>query len=96
MLRNGGSLCIFSHHAFPEQTPTGDWHLQGLKVMNTTPFMSNDFHKDLVDAVSLMTNGTYLQNEIITHVYRFEQTAKAMEESIKYASKMIKSVLVNY
>lgn len=96
MLRNGGKLCIFGHHAVDEVAPTNAWHMQGINVLNTTPFMSVDFHRDLVDAVHLMARGVFDQSDLITHTYPFEDVARAIEETIEHPPGMIKSVLKNY
>lgn len=96
MLRNGGKLCIFGHHAVDEIAPTNAWHMQGINVLNTTPFMSVDFHRDLVDAVHLMERGVFDQSDLITHTYPFEDVARAMKETIEHPPGMIKSVLKNY
>ncbi len=96
MLRNGGRLCIFGHHAVDEIAPTNAWHMQGINVLNTTPFMSADFHKDLVDAVHLMESGVFDQSDLVTHTYPFGDAARAMEETIEHPPGMIKSVLKNY
>jgi len=95
MLRNGGRLCIFGHHALDEKVPTNDWHMHGIEVLNTTPFMSRDFHRDLVDGVRLMEKGTFDQSELVTHTYPFDEVAAAMEETIQHPPDMIKSVLIN-
>ena len=96
MLRNGGKLCIFGHHAVDEVVPTNDWHMHGIHVLNTTPFMSEDFHRDLVDAVHLMERGVFDQSDLITHVYPFEDAGRAIEETVQHPDGMIKSVLKNY
>jgi threonine dehydrogenase-like Zn-dependent dehydrogenase len=96
MLRNGGKLCIFGHHAVDEQVPTNAWHMQGIEVLNTTPFMSRDFGRDLIDAVRLMEAGTFDQSALITHHYPFEEAARGIAETMKQPPDMIKSVLVRY
>jgi threonine dehydrogenase-like Zn-dependent dehydrogenase len=96
MLRNGGKLCIFGHHAKDEVAPTNAWHMQGIHVLNTTPFMSQDFHRDLVDAVHLMDRGVYDQYDLITHIYPFDDAPHAIEETTAHPEGMIKSVLKNY
>jgi len=70
--------------------------MQGINVLNTTPFTSVDFHRDLVDAVHLMERGVFDQSDLITHTYPFEDVARAMKETIEHPPGMIKSVLKNY
>lgn len=45
MIKMGGRLCIFGHHAEDESVPTGEWHMKGIEVLNTTPFTSKIFIK---------------------------------------------------
>jgi threonine dehydrogenase-like Zn-dependent dehydrogenase len=96
MLKNGGRLCIFGFHHGEEVIPTGVWHMHGLEVLNTTPFMSRDFHQDLKDAVRLMAKKRFDQASLVTHTYPYDDAARAMEETAKHPPGMIKSVLVRY
>jgi threonine dehydrogenase-like Zn-dependent dehydrogenase len=96
MLRNGGRLCIFGHHAEDETIPTGSWHMQGLVVLNTTPFLSADFHKDLYDAVKLMGKKVFDQTELITHRYDYVDIKKAFNEVSGHPPGLMKAVLLNY
>jgi threonine dehydrogenase-like Zn-dependent dehydrogenase len=96
MLRNGGKLCIFGHHVEDEKMPTGSWHMQGLIVLNTTPYLSPDFSKDLVDAVKLMRKKIFDQTELITHRYNYKDVVNAFEEVSGHPQGLMKSVLVNY
>jgi threonine dehydrogenase-like Zn-dependent dehydrogenase len=96
MLRNGGRLCLFGHHVEDEMIPTGAWHMQGLIVLNTTPFLSPDFSKDLVDAVKLMKNRVFDQTELITHRYKYSEIENAFAEVSEHPPGLMKSVLVNY
>ncbi|HEB29333.1 MAG TPA: hypothetical protein ENI15_00445 [Spirochaetes bacterium] len=94
MLKNGAKLCIFGHHAEDEVIPTGEWHMKGLQVLNTTPYMSKDFQKDLIDAVKLMEKGVFDQSELISHTYSFTDIQRAMEEVAKNPSDLIKAVVI--
>ncbi len=96
MLKNAGRLCIFGHHAEDEVVPTDDWHMKGLEVLNTTPFSSRDFKKDLVDAVKLMIKGTFHQKMLITHTYSFNDFKNAISEVSEKPSALIKAVVKNY
>ncbi len=95
MVRNGGRLVIFGHHVKDETITTGMWHMKGLEVLNTTPFSSKDFHKDLVDAVKLLIKKKYDQTELITHKYPFKEIKRAFQEASKKPQEVIKSVLIN-
>jgi threonine dehydrogenase-like Zn-dependent dehydrogenase len=96
MLKDGGRLTIFGFHHGEETIPTGVWHMHGLEVLNTTPFMSRDFHRDLEDAVQLMSKKRFDQSLLVTHIYSYDDAARAMEETAAHPPDMIKSVLVRY
>jgi len=96
MLKNSGKLCIFGHHAVDETVPTNAWHMKGIEVLNTTPFMSKSFPKDLADAVRLMEKGTYDQSGLVSKTYRYPQLEHALHELSPKPPEVIKSVLVNY
>jgi len=96
MTRKGGRLCIFGHHAEDESVPTGEWHMKGIEVLNTTPFTSKDFHKDLIDAVKLMKKGTFDQTKLISRSYPLSDMKRAMEELSLKPSDLIKTVVTNY
>jgi len=95
MLRNGGRLCLFGHHAADETVPTNDWHMKGISVLNTTPFSSMNFYKDLQDAVTLMKKGVFDQQNLINRSYYFDEMEKAMEELSDGQNDVIKAVLRN-
>jgi len=95
MLGNGGRLCLFGHHAVDETVPTNDWHMKGISVLNTTPFSSLNFYKDLQDAVTLMKKGVFDQSSLINRSYSFNDIEKAMEELSAGPAGVIKAVLRN-
>jgi threonine dehydrogenase-like Zn-dependent dehydrogenase len=96
MLRDGGRLCIFGLHYGEEPVPTGYWHMHGIEVLNTSPFMSRDFNRDLKDAARLIDGGIFDQSELITHRYSYDEVSRAMRETTDHPPDMIKSVLVRY
>jgi threonine dehydrogenase-like Zn-dependent dehydrogenase len=94
MLRPGGTLCIFGHHAEDELLPTDTWHMKGIRVLNTTPFSSRDFHRDLQDAVALTAKGVYDQHDLVQRVYPLAEVDRAMRETAHNAG-VLKAVLVS-
>jgi threonine dehydrogenase-like Zn-dependent dehydrogenase len=95
MTRMGGRLCIFGHHAEDESVPTGEWHMKGIEVLNTTPFTSKDFHRDLIDAVKLMKKGTFDQTKLISRSYLLSDMKRAMEEVSRRPPDLIKTVVTS-
>ena len=95
MLKTGGRLCIFGHHANFVKINTGIWHMKGLEVLNTTPFLSKDFGKDLSNAVDLIKRKIFNQKELITNRYKFFDLQKALEETSKNQGETLKAVIIN-
>lgn len=96
MLRNGGRLCIFGHHVQDEVLPTSEWHMKGLHILNTTPFTSMNFHRDLEDAVKLIKKKVFDQSALVSRTYSYEDFEAGMEEVSHRPSRLIKTALVNY
>jgi threonine dehydrogenase-like Zn-dependent dehydrogenase len=96
MLGNGARLCLFGHHAVDETVPTCAWHMRGIEVLNTTPFNSKNFPKDLVDAVGLMEKGRFGQEDLVSRTYPYEQLERALHELSPKPPEVIKAVLLNY
>jgi L-iditol 2-dehydrogenase len=95
MLKNGARLCLFGHHAADETVPTGNWHMRGIEVLNTTPFNSKNFSKDLSDAVRLMEKGRFNQEELVSRTYPYDQLERALHELSPKPPDVIKAVLLN-
>jgi threonine dehydrogenase-like Zn-dependent dehydrogenase len=96
MLKNGARLCVFGHHAVDETLPTGSWHMKGTEVLNTTPFNSKNFSKDLSDAVHLMEKGHFRQENLVSRTYPYDQLERALRELTPKPPDVIKAVLLNY
>jgi L-iditol 2-dehydrogenase len=95
MVKIGGRLTIFGHHKEDEGAPVSTWHLKGLEVLNTSPFLSRSFQKDLADAVKLMRAGKFDQGELITHLYTFDRIETAFQEVFERPEGLIKAVVVD-
>lgn len=79
LVREGGTLCVFGYHVGREEVPTGDWHIKGLKILNSAPNFSRNFLKDLRDGTALMKKGTFKQDKLITHTFQYTEAQKAFE-----------------
>ncbi len=95
MLRNAGRLCIFGHHAADETVPTDDWHMKGIEVLNTTPFSSADFHRDLSGAVKLMEKGVINQSGLISKTYALSELAGALRDLASGRCRFMKTAVRN-
>jgi Zn-dependent alcohol dehydrogenase len=79
-----------------ETAPTGSWHMKGTEVLNTTPFTSKNFSKDLSDAVRLMEKGRFRQEELVSRTYSYDQLERALHELSPKPPEVIKAVVLNY
>ena len=73
MLRTAGILSIYGFHTHTETIDTGQWHLKGLRVFNTSPGISNFSLDDFYKAVALMKRGIFNQRPLISHKYEFKK-----------------------
>lgn len=94
MVEQGGRICIFGHHAAEELLPTGIWHMQGILVLNTTPFSSKNFHGDLTAAVRLMAKGVFDQHDLVNRIYPLSDAQRALGEVSQHSPDIIKAALV--
>jgi threonine dehydrogenase-like Zn-dependent dehydrogenase len=95
LTRDGGRLAVFGWHHGMRSVDFGEWHLRGLKVLNSSPVISTDRSISNTErAVRLMENGVIDQTDLITHRYKFEDIQHAMEESTERAGNYIKGVLL--
>ena len=94
MVRTGGTLNIFGWHAGEETLPTHDWHYKGLKVLNASPMISEDFTVHFRAAVSLMATGRIDQKQLITHRYPASDSEKAFQVAANKSDGYIKGVLL--
>jgi threonine dehydrogenase-like Zn-dependent dehydrogenase len=94
MTKPGGRLCLFGHHTDDQLVPTGAWHMRGVEVLNTSPFLSKNFRQDHADAVQLMKRGKLHQEALITHTYGFGDVVHAFREVDSSPPGLIKAVVV--
>jgi len=94
MVRTGGTLNIFGWHAGEETLPTHDWHYKGLKVLNASPMISEDFTVHFRAAVALMATGRIDQKQLITHRYPASDSEKAFQVAANKTDGYIKGVLL--
>jgi len=57
LLRNGGALALFAHHFAVEPEAVNAWHLQGITVLNTVPWMAPDLGREVCEGVAALERG---------------------------------------
>jgi 2-desacetyl-2-hydroxyethyl bacteriochlorophyllide A dehydrogenase len=94
MLRVGGTLNIFGHHAGEEMVPTHEWHYKALRVLNTAPMMAPDIVPYFRAAVALMETGRITQAPLITHRFPFSECQRALDVATSKADGYSKGVIL--
>ena len=94
LCRVGAILNIFGWHPGDELVPTHDWHYKGLRVLNTSPMFSRDYHACFRGAVELMKLGRIDQRELITHRHPCSEAAEALEIAASGADGYIKGAIL--
>ena len=93
--RTGGRLAMFAWHHAGFAVDFGLWHTRGLKVLNAAPMISTDHNvHHMQRAVMLLENGTFSQQELITHRHSVAQVQEAMELASERPAGYIKGVLL--
>lgn len=92
-VRNGGKLCLFGHHFSVENEAVNDWHLRGINIMNTVPWASDNLALDFKNAVYSLNNNLYSMENLITHVYRYDQFGELLNNINEHKNDIIKSVI---
>lgn len=75
-LRLGGTLCLFGWHHGLTQFDGTQWHVRGLKVLNTSPMISPDFGKVFKAAARLMSTGRFSLEALVTHRAQFPDMSR--------------------
>ncbi len=94
LVREGGTLCIFGYHIGREEVPTGYWHIKGLRISNPAPNFSKNFLKDFKDGIALMKKGTFKQDKLITHTFKYTDAQKAFEFVVSKPQDYIKGAIL--
>ena len=67
LLRVGGTLVMFGHQRGPVTIDGTQWHLKGLRVLNASPMIAEDFHQIFYRTAALMQSGRLNLSGLITH-----------------------------
>lgn len=93
LVRTGGTLAIFSWQHHPFEFDFGDWHVRGIRVLNTSPAAAPDFTACFHRSAALMERGVVDVAPLVTHVARPEDAAALYADGLSKENGYIKGVI---
>jgi threonine dehydrogenase-like Zn-dependent dehydrogenase len=67
LARVGGTVVMFGHQRGPVTVDGTAWHLKGLRVLNASPMIAEDFHQVFYRTAALMGSGRLSLTGLVTH-----------------------------
>jgi threonine dehydrogenase-like Zn-dependent dehydrogenase len=67
LARVGGTVVMFGHQRGDVAINGTTWHLKGLRVLNASPMIAEDFHQIFYRTAGLMSSGRLVTSDLITH-----------------------------
>ena len=93
LLRRGGLMSLFAWHR-GERTIDGTlWHVNGLRMVNSSPASDPHFSERLPQTARLIERGVFDQRELITHVRPFTEAQRMMEIATNKENGYIKGAI---
>lgn len=68
LVRVGGTVVMFGHQHGQVTIDGTQWHLKGLRVLNASPMIAEDFHQVFYRTAALMSSGRLSLDGLISHV----------------------------
>lgn len=93
LVRNGGTLAVFSWHHHDITFDFGNWHVRGIKVLNTSPAAAPDFTDCFKRSVPLIEKGLVDLRPLTTHVGSPEGAKEIFEHGLAKTDGYIKGVI---
>lgn len=93
LVRAGGTLAIFSWHHHDITFDFGDWHVRGIRVLNTSPAAAPNFTDCFYRSVPLLHKGLVNLAPLTTHVARPEEAAELYRHGLAKSDGYIKGVI---
>ena len=93
LVRPGGTLAIFSWHHHSIDFDFGDWHVRGLRVLNTSPAAAPNFTDCFYRSVSLMSAGIVDLGALVTHEAPPESAQELYQDGLSKENGYIKGVI---
>jgi L-iditol 2-dehydrogenase len=93
LVRKGGTLAIFSWHHHDIQFDFGDWHVRGIRVLNTSPSANPHFQDCFFQARELIAAGRINLAPLVTHIAPPEGAQALYEKGIAKTDGYVKGVI---
>lgn len=93
LVKNGGTLAIFSWQHAPITFNFGDWHVRGLTVLNASPAAAPDFTDCFRRSVPLLAEGRINLEPLVTHVGGPEDASRLYADGLSKQNGYIKGVI---
>lgn len=93
LLKTSGVLSIFAWHKAERKFDGTHWHLNGIRIFNTSPMIDRHFIERLKRVEVLVRKGIFNQEKLITHAESYHKAQELMELSVSKADNYIKGVI---
>lgn len=93
LVRNGGTINNFAWHRAQRTIDTSQWHLRGLRIMNTGPAIDRHFTDNVIPTSRLLSRGIFNQEELVTHVMDYHDIQKMLSVAESKTEGYIKGVI---
>jgi threonine dehydrogenase-like Zn-dependent dehydrogenase len=93
VLRRGGTLVMYAWHHGRHPIDTTQWHLGGFRVLNSSPFISDDFGVVAERTVRLLAKGIFDLQPLLTHVVDYRKAQETFEAAASRNGGYVKGVL---
>jgi L-iditol 2-dehydrogenase len=93
LLRPGGILENFAWHHHEFTFDLDDWTVSGIRILNIQPQMNPHFADLFPRAVTLMANGTFSNERLVTHTERLETAEKIYRAAAEKTDGYMKGVV---
>lgn len=93
LVRNGGTLAIFSWHHHDILFDFGSWHVRGITVLNTSPGANPHFLDCFYQSVPLISGGRVELSPLVTHVGSPEEAQPLFESGLSKRDGYVKGVI---
>lgn len=81
LVRVGGTLVLFGHQEGATRIDGTLWHMRGIRVLNSSPMISEDFQQIFYRTVGLLQSGQLDMSSLITHRAKMESAQSLFEKS---------------
>jgi L-iditol 2-dehydrogenase len=81
LARVGGTVIMFGHQRGSVTINGTTWHMKGLRVLNASPMIADDFHAVFYRTAALMASGRLSLSDLITHAGTFTDATAVLDQA---------------